>query len=102
MKTRECTVSSLNVSWISSWSQARSENGCCPVACLGQCCSPLECKEREMCLPTAHSFAADTRMFFLACPFDVISLHICFINYSRISLKTRLNQKVGSLWEQDF
>lgn len=45
-------------------------------------------EEREMCLPIAHSLAADTRMFFLACPFDVISLHICFINYSRISLKT--------------
>lgn len=40
---------------------------------------------KGMCLPTAHSSAADTRLFPLASPFHVISLHICFINYSRSS-----------------
>lgn len=36
--------------------------------------SPLESKEGKWHLPTAQGLAADTRMFFLACPIHTIFL----------------------------
>lgn len=54
--------------------RVESENGLLSVSVPYLALLPLESKEREVASPAAQGLAADTRMFFLACPIHVIFL----------------------------